>query len=61
MNERMKDPVIDEIRAVRHRISEHVGHDPRRLVDYYLELQKQFEDRLISTSFKHETEQKSAA
>jgi hypothetical protein len=61
MNERMKDPVIDEIRAVRHRISERVGHDPRRLVDYYLELQKQFEDRLISTSFKHETEQKSAA
>ena len=41
------DPVIDEIRDVRHRISERFGHDPERLVAYYMELQKQYEDRLI--------------
>ena len=34
------EPVIDEVRAVRHRISERHGHDPRRLVDHYLERQQ---------------------
>ena len=41
------DPVIDEVREVRHRISARFDHDPDRLVAYYMELQKQFEDRLI--------------
>ena len=41
------DPVIDEIREVRRRISEQCGHDPERLVAYYMELQQQFADRLI--------------
>jgi hypothetical protein len=49
-----QDPVIDEIRAVRHRISERFGHDPARLVAYYLELQKQYQDRLIVTVTTHE-------
>jgi hypothetical protein len=42
------DPVIDEVREVRRRISEQCGHDPERLVAYYMELQqKKFADRLI--------------
>lgn len=41
------DPVIDEIREVRHRISERFGHDPERLVAYYMEMQEQYRDRLI--------------
>jgi hypothetical protein len=41
------DPVIDEVREVRRRISEQCGHDPERLVAYYMELQQQFADRLI--------------
>ena len=41
------DPVIDEVRAVRHRISEQVEHDPARLVEYYLRLQEQYRDRLL--------------
>ena len=41
------DPVIDEVRQVRHRISEQCGHDPERLVAYYLKMQQQFGDRLI--------------
>lgn len=41
------DPVIDEIREVRHRISARFDHDPARLVAYYMELQKQYKDRLI--------------
>jgi hypothetical protein len=44
-----RDPVIDEIRKVRHAISERVAHDPARLVAYYIELQKQYRDRLIGT------------
>jgi hypothetical protein len=47
MNLNQKDPVIDEIREVRHRISERFGHDPAQLVAYYLKLQEQFRDRLI--------------
>ena len=42
-----RDPVIDEIREARHRISERCGHDPDQLVAYYLELQKQHRDRLL--------------
>jgi ribosome maturation factor RimP len=48
-NEPLPDPVIDEIREVRHRISARFDHDPSRLVAYYLELQKRYQDRLIQT------------
>ncbi len=44
---RNDDPLIDEIRAVRHQISARFDHDPARLVAYYMELQKQYQDRLI--------------
>jgi len=43
------DPVIDEIRKVRHEISARFGHDPKRLVEHYLELQQQYEERLDTT------------
>ena len=49
MKQSQSDPVIDEIRDVRHRISARVAHDPARLVAYYMELQKQYQDRLIET------------
>ncbi len=42
------DPTIDRIRAVRHRISEQCGHDPKRLVEYYMKLQaEKYADRLV--------------
>lgn len=34
------DPTIAGIRAKRHKISEEFGHDPKRLVEHYIELQK---------------------
>lgn len=46
----ISDPVVDEIREVRHRISERCGHDPQRLVSYYMELQEQYRDRMLDTS-----------
>lgn len=43
----LPDPVIDEIRAVRARISAECGHDPEKLVQYYLRLQQRHASRLI--------------
>ncbi len=50
MKQNRTDPVIDEIREVRHRISARFGHDPTRLVAFYMEMQKQYQDRLIETA-----------
>jgi hypothetical protein len=50
MNPKPSDPVVDEIREVRHRISERFAHDPARLVAYYTEFQQQYRDRLIDTA-----------
>jgi hypothetical protein len=41
------DPVIARIREVRHRISEACGHDPRKLVEYYLKRQREHSERLL--------------
>jgi hypothetical protein len=42
------DPIIDQIREVRHRISEEFGHDPARLVEHYMKLEKEkYADRLV--------------
>lgn len=41
------DELISEIRRARHRISERFGHDPFRMAAYYMERQKEYEDRLI--------------
>ncbi|CAK0757790.1 hypothetical protein CCP4SC76_3010004 [Gammaproteobacteria bacterium] len=50
MNPNASDPVIDEIREVRHHISERFDHDPTRLVSYYMEMQKQYQARLIEVN-----------
>lgn len=44
------DPVIDEIREVRHQISERFGHDPKRLVEHYKKLQERHKERLLRSS-----------
>jgi hypothetical protein len=38
---------IARVREARHRISERFGHDPYRLVNYYIEKQKEHKDRLV--------------
>ncbi len=47
MNPPMLDPVIDEIREIRHRISASCDHDPAKLVANLMQYQEQFRDRLI--------------
>lgn len=61
MKQNQNDPVIDEIREVRHRISARFDHDPARLVAYYIELQKQYQDRLIKADKTAERTDQSAA
>jgi len=41
------DPVIEEIREVRRRISARFDHDPKRLLEYYMRLQEEHRDRFI--------------
>jgi hypothetical protein len=48
----LSDPVIDEVRAIRRRISAQFDHDPVKLVAHYIELQKRHADRLIGGAGK---------
>ncbi len=61
MNQQQIDPVIDEVREVRHRISARVDHDPAKLVEYYMQFQEQYRDRLVDTSQPPERAEQSAA
>lgn len=61
MNQPQSDPVVDEIREVRHQISARVEHDPARLVAYYMKIQEQYRDRLVDTSTTSERADPSAA
>jgi hypothetical protein len=60
MKPNQNDPVIDEVREVRHCISKRCSHDPVRLVAHYMELQKQYRDRLINSAKTPETTDPSA-
>ncbi|MBO3459500.1 hypothetical protein G7B40_012800 [Aetokthonos hydrillicola Thurmond2011] len=48
------DPAIETIREARHCISQEYGHDPQKLVNYYIELQKQYQ--LIDTTKQQQSE-----
>ncbi len=61
MTQDQSDPVIDEIREVRNRISARFDHDPARLVAYYIKLQEQHQERLINTPKEAEPTDQSAA
>jgi hypothetical protein len=37
-----KDEAINHIREIRRQISAEHEHDPKKLVDYYIQLQKQY-------------------
>ena len=50
MKQNLGDPVIDEIREVRYRISARFDHDPIQMVAFYMEMQKQYQDRLMETT-----------
>lgn len=60
MKRNPSDPVIDEIREVRHHISARFGHDPTQLVAFYMEMQKQYQDRLVETAKSSEDRDQAA-
>ena len=41
------DPSIERVRKVRHQISSEFDHDPKQLIQYYIELQKKHHSRII--------------
>jgi len=45
-----REPTLDEIRRVRHAISTQLGHDPRRIVSYYADLQRKHQERIVNRS-----------
>ena len=42
-----EDPGIAWIRKVRHEISAEHGHDTKRLLEHYRELEKKYADRIV--------------
>jgi len=52
------DPTLARIREARRRISQKCGHDPEKLVRYYMKLQEErYADRLVrSTASRPATE-----
>lgn len=51
-----QDPTISRIRDARHQLSEKFGHDPERIVAYYLQLQEE-QERLCAKSCKEATDE----
>jgi hypothetical protein len=41
------DQAIEEIRAIRQRISEAFGHDVKAFLEHYRELERQYQEKLI--------------
>lgn len=50
------DPTIGRIREARHLISEEHDHDPQKIVEYYLELQKKYQQRLLEDTEESHSE-----
>lgn len=48
------DPAIKRIRDVRRRISKAHNHDPKRVVAYYMELQRRRRERIAEESLELE-------
>jgi len=48
MKKEAEDP-IDRVRHTRHEISAKCDHNPQKLVEHYMELQKRHADRLITS------------
>lgn len=46
------DLTITQIRKTRHQISERFNHDPKKIVEYYIEMQKKYRNRLLEGSVR---------
>ncbi len=44
----MTPPILEEIRRVRHEMSAEWGHDPRRMLEYFGSIQKEFPGKVVN-------------
>jgi hypothetical protein len=44
----MTPPILEEIRRVRHEMSAEWGHDPQRIVEYFANLQREFQGQIVN-------------
>jgi hypothetical protein len=44
-----EDPEIKAVRDARHKISARLGHDPRRILEYFTERQKRYDKEQLIT------------
>ena len=56
MKEKTEPGALEQVRAARHQISKKYNHDPKKLVEHYMELQQEYKDRLRSTEKSAERE-----
>jgi predicted ABC-class ATPase len=52
-----EDPAIQAVRDARQKISESVGHDPQKLIEYYQQRQERQRDRLVSRNTNESKQQ----
>jgi hypothetical protein len=50
MNEKIEPGTLDRVHNARHQISEKFNHEPEKLIRYYMELQKNYKNRLADRS-----------
>lgn len=55
------DEAIEEIRRVRHEISEEFGHDTQALLDHYRSLEQRYQHRLLKTGSDSRSEKGEAS
>jgi len=41
------DPGLEHIREIRHKISQELGHDAKRLTEHYRKLEETYKDRIL--------------
>ena len=49
MKKKGNQGALAQVCAARRHISEQFDHDPRKLVEYYMEIQQQYKDRLVGS------------
>ncbi len=55
-----KDPLIEEIRAVRHIISDEHGHNTKDIISHYKALEKGYKDRIMTKSLSPSEDEEDA-
>ena len=56
MNEKIEPGTLERVHNARHQISEKFNHDPEKLIRYYIELQKKYNNRFAG--FSEDSERK---